>query len=194
MLTELMRNPETKRRMLKIADEYGRLAELAEQRAKEKKTTRPGIGNSTRRRKRIAAAGDHENAAATPLLRPAYNDLTVSDCGLPVCRQNQARGPPFYVSMVGKSGDFPRPSGRHWNARAKRRQSALGGGDRWGLRANPVGVMPGAPHREVMAQARERNKKLRRLGAEARSRSLSRFGTTRNLCGQHWRRKWLGGL
>jgi hypothetical protein len=41
VLTELMRNPETRRRMLKVADEYARLAELAEQRANEKKNDSP---------------------------------------------------------------------------------------------------------------------------------------------------------
>jgi hypothetical protein len=35
-LAELMRHPETKLRLLKVADEYARLAELAERRVKEK--------------------------------------------------------------------------------------------------------------------------------------------------------------
>ncbi len=39
-LVELMRNPETKRRLLKVADEYQQLAELAERRVKEKEQSR----------------------------------------------------------------------------------------------------------------------------------------------------------
>ncbi len=41
-LAELMDNPETKRRLLKIADEYRHLAELAEQRVEERLGARSG--------------------------------------------------------------------------------------------------------------------------------------------------------